>query len=98
MEVLTLCLMENHMLIEDMRHAAYLQTLLEAGGLVLGVLGDGGVGAAALAGPGLAGTTGVPVLVSRLLHLSPHLYCLLCVSLHKRLRGKQPQVWEQSEI
>lgn len=61
----------------------YLQTLLEAGGLVLGILGNGGVGAAALAGPCLAHPTGVPVLISRLLHLSPHLYRLLCIGLNQ---------------
>lgn len=60
----------------------YLQTFLEAGGLVLGILGDGGVGAAALTGPRLTGPTGVPVLVSRLLHLSPDLNCLVSVGLH----------------
>lgn len=61
----------------------YLQTLLEAGGLVLGVLGDGGVGAAALTGPCLTGSTGVPVLISRLLHLSPNLHRLLCIGFHE---------------
>lgn len=61
----------------------YLQTLLEAGGLVLGVLCYGGMGATALTGPCLTFPTGVPVLISRLLHLSPHLHCLIGISFHQ---------------
>lgn len=63
--------------------ALYLQTLLETGGLVLGVLGNGGVGTAALTGPGLTCPTGVPVLISRLLHLRSHLHCLVCIGFHQ---------------
>ena len=72
--------------------SSYLQALLEAGGLVLGVLGDGGVGAAALAGPGLARAAGVPVLVGGLLHLGADLHRLLRVGVHQGLGGEQSEV------
>lgn len=75
----------------------YLQALLEAGRLVLRVLGDGGVGAAALARPRLAAPAGVPVLVGGLLHLSPHLHRLLRVGLRQRLGGEQAQVWGKKD-
>lgn len=74
------------------RCGPYLQALLEAGRLVLSVLGDGGVGTAAFTGPRLTRPAGVPVLVCRLLDLSPHLHRLLRVGLHQRLGGKQAQV------
>ena len=70
----------------------HLQALLEAGGLILGVLGDGGVGAAALTGPGLGGAAGVPVLIGGLLHLRAHLHRMLRIRLHQGLSGEQPQV------
>ena len=74
-------------------HEWYLQTLLEAGGLVLCVFGDGGVGAAAFTGPGLPAAAGVPVLVGRLLDLRAHLHRLVRVSVHQGLGGEQAQVW-----
>lgn len=70
------------------------QRLLEGRGLVLGVLQDGGVGAAALAAPHLPAPARVPVLVGGLSQLGPHLHQVLGVGLHQRLCGEQAQVCE----
>lgn len=66
--------------------------LLEGSGLVLGVLGDGGVGAGAFAAPHLLGAGRVPVLVGRLRELRPDLHQVLRVRLHQRLCGEQTQI------
>lgn len=71
-----------------MRENVYLQALLEGGGLVLGVFGDGGVRATAFTWPCLPCTTGIPVLISRLLNLSPYLHSMLCIGLHQRFGGE----------
>lgn len=78
--------------VRAMRENVYLQAFLEAGGLVLGVFGNGGVRAAALTGPRLCGATGIPVLVSRLLNLGPHFHCMVRVGFHQRLGGEQTKV------
>lgn len=74
------------------RENVYLQALLEAGCLVLGVFGDGGVRAAAFTRPRLPGAAVVPVLVGWLLDLSPHLHGVLRVGLHQTLSGEQTKV------
>lgn len=68
------------------------QGLLEGGGLVLRILGDGGVSAGALAAPHLLAARCVPVLVGRLRELRPHLHQVLRVGLNQRLGGEQTQV------
>lgn len=75
-----------------MRENVYLQALLEAGGLVLSVFGNGGVRAAAFTGPRLRRTAWIPVLISGLLDLSPHLHCMLRIGLHQRLCREQTKV------
>lgn len=70
----------------------YLQALLETGGLVLGVFGNGGVGAAAFTWPRLPGTTVIPVLISWLLNLSPHLHSMVRIGLHQRFGREQTKV------
>lgn len=75
-----------------MRGKDYLQALLEAGSLVLGVFGDGGVGTAAFTWPRLQRTAGIPVLVSRLLNLSPHFDRVLRIGLNQGFGGKQTEV------
>lgn len=74
------------------RENVYLQALLEAGGLVLGIFGNGGVRTAALTRPRLLRTAVIPVLVSGLLDLSPHLHSVLCIGLHQTLGGEQTEV------
>lgn len=74
------------------RENVYLQALLEAGCLVLGIFGDGGVRAAAFTRPRLPGAAVVPVLVGGLLDLSPHLHGVLRVGLHQTLGGEQTKV------
>lgn len=39
----------------------------------------------------------VPVLVRRLLHLSPHLHCMLGVGLHQGFSGEQTQVYQKEK-
>lgn len=68
------------------------QRLLEGGGLVLRILGNGGVSAGALAAPHLLAARCVPVLVRGLRELRPHLHQVLWVGLHQRLGGEQTQV------
>lgn len=71
----------------------YLETVLKTRGLVLCVLGDGCVAAVTDACPDpLSRILLVPVLVRRLLHLRPHLYRVVRISLHQWLCRKQPQV------
>lgn len=70
----------------------YLQALLEAGGLVLGVFGNGGVRAATFTRPRLPGATVIPVLISWLLNLSSHLHSMVCIGLHQRFGREQAKV------
>lgn len=92
-QTLTICASEEF----ATRENVYLQALLEAGCLVLGVFGDGGVWAAALTRPRLPGAAVVPVLVGWLLDLSPHLHSVLCVGLHQTLSGEQTKVWQREK-
>lgn len=62
----------------------YLETVLETRGLVLCILGDGRVAAVTDACPDpLARILLVPVLIRGLLHLRPHLYRMVRISLHQ---------------
>lgn len=72
--------------------ASHLQGLLEGRGLVLRVLGNGGVGTGALAGPDLPRACQIPVLIGGLLHLRAHLHRVLAARLHQRLGGEEAQV------
>jgi len=78
-----------------MRENVYLQALLEAGRLVLGVFGNGGVWATAFTGPRLRWATGIPVLIGRLLNLSPHFHCMVRIGLHQRFGGEQTKVYHR---
>lgn len=75
-----------------MKGNAYLQTLLEAGGLVLGVFGNGSVRAATFTWPRLPGTAVIPVLISWLLNLSPHLHSMVRVGLHQGFGREQTKI------
>lgn len=74
------------------RENVYLQALLEAGSLVLCIFGNSGVRAAAFTWPRLPGTSGIPVLISRLLNLGPNLHGMVCIGLHQRLGREQTKV------
>lgn len=71
---------------------AYLQTVAEAAGLVLGLLGDGGVRPMRDARPHALRLAGVPVLVGRLVHLRANLHTVIRIGLDQRFGGEQAEI------
>lgn len=68
------------------------QGLLEGCSLILGIFGNGCVGASAFTTPHFFSACWIPVLISRLRKLSPDLHQVFRVGFYQRLCGEQTQV------
>lgn len=70
----------------------YLEAVLKAGRLIVGIFGDGGVRSMRNARPHTFTLRIVPVFVWRLMHLRSHLYAVVRIRFHQRFCGEQAEI------